>query len=151
MRRRPSATTAIACLALFFALAGTGLAAGKYLITSKSQIKPSVLKELRGNRGPAGAPGAAGAAGAAGPQGTISASNLTVVDGPATSISPDTTGTSVAVCPSGDTALSGGWAGPLDDTTISSSEPDGTNQWEVVAANASPETDSLTAIAVCAS
>ena len=71
MRRRPSATTAIACLALFFALAGTGLAAGKYLITSKSQIKPSVLKELRGNRGPAGAPGAAGAAGAAGPQGTV--------------------------------------------------------------------------------
>jgi hypothetical protein len=151
MRRRPSATTTIACLALFFALAGTGLAAGKYLITSTSQIKPSVLKDLRGNRGPAGAPGAAGAAGAVGPQGTISTGNLTVVDGPATSISPDTTGTSVAVCPSGDTALSGGWAGPLDDTTVTANEADGTGEWEVVASNASPNTDSLTAIAVCVS
>jgi hypothetical protein len=151
MRRRPSATTAIACLALFFALAGTGLAASRYLITSTSQIKPSVLKDLRGNKGPAGAPGAAGAAGAAGPQGTIDTSNLSVVDGPATSISPDTTGTSVAVCPSGDTALSGGWAGPLADTTITANEADGTNEWEVVASNASPQTDSLTAIAVCVS
>jgi hypothetical protein len=37
----------VAWLALFFALAGTGIAAGRYIITSTSQIKPSVLRELR--------------------------------------------------------------------------------------------------------
>ena len=45
--RRPSPTVTIASIALFFSLAGTGLAASKYLITSTSQIKPSLLKALR--------------------------------------------------------------------------------------------------------
>jgi hypothetical protein len=58
MSRRPSPTTIIACLALFFSLAGTGIAASHYIITSTSQIKPSVRRALRGAegaRGPAGA------------------------------------------------------------------------------------------------
>lgn len=38
---------AIALVALFFALAGTGLGASRYLITSTSQIKPSALRQLR--------------------------------------------------------------------------------------------------------
>ena len=77
MRRRISPATAIACVALVFSMAGTGLAAHRYLITSTSQIKPSVLKKLRGNRGRAGLPGArgpvgaAGSAGATGPAGAI--------------------------------------------------------------------------------
>jgi hypothetical protein len=37
----------VAFIALFFALAGTGVAASHYLITSTSQIKPSVLRALR--------------------------------------------------------------------------------------------------------
>jgi hypothetical protein len=37
----------ISWIALFFALAGSGLAASRYLITSTSQIKPSVLQALR--------------------------------------------------------------------------------------------------------
>jgi hypothetical protein len=39
----------VAWLALFFALTGTGLAASRYIITNTSQIKPSVLRELRGS------------------------------------------------------------------------------------------------------
>jgi hypothetical protein len=48
MRRwKPSPTTAIAIAALFVGLGGTALAASRYIITSTSQIKPSVLRELR--------------------------------------------------------------------------------------------------------
>jgi hypothetical protein len=46
-RRKPSPTTIIALAALFVALGGTAIAANRYIITSTSQIKPSVLKELR--------------------------------------------------------------------------------------------------------
>jgi len=36
----------IACLALFFSVTGASLAAGHYLITRESQIKPSVVREI---------------------------------------------------------------------------------------------------------
>lgn len=62
----------VACLALFVALTGTGIAASHYLVTSTKQIKPSVLRALHGKRGPegpAGPTGFAGAPGARGPAG----------------------------------------------------------------------------------
>ncbi len=49
--RRPSLSTIISSLALFFALGGTAIAAQHYLITSTSQIKPSVLAKLKGKAG----------------------------------------------------------------------------------------------------
>jgi hypothetical protein len=64
-----SPTTVIATLALVFAMTGGAYAAKKYLITSTSQIKPSVLAQLKGRPGANGAPGAQGPAGPAGPQG----------------------------------------------------------------------------------
>lgn len=73
--RRLSPATVIAVVALVFALGGTALASG-YIITNVKQIKPSVLKRLRGNRGmrgPRGLPGAQGVkgdTGSSGPQGT---------------------------------------------------------------------------------
>lgn len=72
---KPSLATIIASLALFFALGGSAIAAQHYLITSTSQIKPSVLAKLKGKDGPAGPAGpigpqgAQGSAGLVGPQG----------------------------------------------------------------------------------
>jgi hypothetical protein len=48
-KRKPSPGLVIACLALVVALGGTAIAASRYIITSSSQIKPSVLRELRGD------------------------------------------------------------------------------------------------------
>jgi len=44
--RRPSPTSIVASLALFVALGGSAVAASHYIITSTSQIKPSVLSKL---------------------------------------------------------------------------------------------------------
>jgi hypothetical protein len=64
--RKPTPGTAIAVVALFFALGGSAIAAKHYLITSTKQIKPSVLKSLKGKTGRAGPTGAAGLPGTAG-------------------------------------------------------------------------------------
>ena len=81
----------VACLALFVASAGTSIAASHYLITSTKQIKPSVLKQLKGARGPAGPsatpavalPGQKGDTGATGAQGTQGLKGDTGAAGPA--------------------------------------------------------------------
>lgn len=66
-RLRPS--TVIACSALFLSLGGGAWASQHYVITSKSQIKPSVLDQLKGDRGPKGAKGDQGIQGIQGNQG----------------------------------------------------------------------------------
>ena len=74
---RPRLTYAnvAATLALVFSMSGGALAASHYLISSKKQISPKVLKELKGNgaRGATGASGPQGPAGAQGPQGATGA------------------------------------------------------------------------------
>jgi hypothetical protein len=68
-RLHVSPATAIATLALVFAMTGGAYAAKRYLITSTKQISPKVLKALKGSSGKNGASGSAGAAGAVGPAG----------------------------------------------------------------------------------
>ncbi|MGA9286638.1 MAG: hypothetical protein WBV85_14475 [Solirubrobacteraceae bacterium] len=60
----------VATLAMVFAMTGGAYAASKYLITSRKQIKPSVLASLKGKAGANGAPGATGPAGPTGPAGS---------------------------------------------------------------------------------
>ncbi len=68
--RRPSPTSIIAVLALFFALGGTAIAAHHYLITNSKQIKPSVLKKLKGKAGKNGTNGKNGTDGTNGTNGS---------------------------------------------------------------------------------
>ena len=68
-----SPATAIAVLALVFAMSGGAYAASRYVITSTKQISPKVLKDLQGRAGAKGATGATGPAGAAGAKGETGA------------------------------------------------------------------------------
>lgn len=69
LRSRFGIPGVISIIALVFAMAGGAYAAKKYVITSTSQIKPSVLKALKGPAGPAGSPGAKGDNGGNGAKG----------------------------------------------------------------------------------
>ncbi len=76
MRKRLSYANVAATLALVFSMTGGAMAANHYLISSTKQIKPSILKKLKGNAGakgatgPQGPQGAQGGAGPAGPAGS---------------------------------------------------------------------------------
>jgi hypothetical protein len=108
---------AVAVLALMVATAGTAMATG-YLITSTKQIKPSVRKALKGKRGARGfdgvrgAQGVQGVAGAPGAPGLLS---LTTVDGAPRTYAPGEYGAPpTAQCPSGSTVVGTGFNGPFD-------------------------------------
>jgi hypothetical protein len=58
-----------AAVAALLVAAGGAAAAGQFVITSASQIKPSVIQALRGKQGPRGLPGAPGLTGTPGLQG----------------------------------------------------------------------------------
>lgn len=72
-RSRFGVPGAISVIALIFAMTG-GAFAAKYAVTSTNQIKPSVLKALKGKPGPVGPQGSAGPLGPTGAAGKDGAS-----------------------------------------------------------------------------
>ena len=66
---RPAMTLVVGLIVGMLISAGGAFAAKKYVLSSTSQVKPSVLKKLKGKKGTAGTAGAPGAPGGAGPQG----------------------------------------------------------------------------------
>jgi hypothetical protein len=112
--RRPSPALILSTIAVVFALGGTAIA-GSYVITSKSQIKPSVRKALKGNRGPRGFTGAQGAQGAAGAPGGPGILSLATVEGAKRTYAPGEYGPApTAQCPAGSTVVGTGFNGPFD-------------------------------------
>jgi hypothetical protein len=130
------ASALLVVVAAFIAFGGVSVAAARYVITSKKQIAPSVLRQLigpRGLHGKTGVAGTAGVAGAPGMPGTFNASNVTVVDGP-TVMFTTTAAESTASCPAGDTVISGGFQsvnGPITGGSVSADGPSGTSGWAV--------------------
>ena len=113
--RRPSPAIVIACLALFVSLTGTGIAAHHYLITSTKQIKPSVLKHLRGVKGAKGAQGLTGSIGATGATGAGGATGATGAAGATQVVKRYAVGSAgpnfsqaIATCNAGETVTGGG-------------------------------------------
>lgn len=155
-RRLPSGTV-VAFVALFFALGGSAIAARHYLITSTSQIKPSVLKALHGtgSTGPAGTAGTAGPAGPEGPQGPagpagpVNLSGLTIVAGESKSVPKESVGTSVATCPNGSHAVSGGGYNGLASLAASGMETDH-QSWVIVVDNETSISTHVEAVVYCA-
>lgn len=70
VRNRLGIPGLIAIIALVFAMGGAAYAAKKYVITSTGQIKPSVLKQLKGKQGKQGPAGTNGTNGTNGKDGT---------------------------------------------------------------------------------
>lgn len=92
----------IAVVALFFAVGGAAWAAQKYVITSKSQIKPSVLAQLKGSRGPVGPQGTGGANGKDGKDGKEGPSGKDGAPGASgTSVTNTTLAQGSLACPDG--------------------------------------------------
>jgi hypothetical protein len=148
----------VACLALFVALGGTGIAATHYLITKASQIKPSVIAQLRGHNGSPGqngangvngVPGPPGARGAPGPAGPVNLSEATVIEGPEVEVPPGEVESAIAFCPGGQRAISGGGFGSVSGLNVSETGG-GREGWFVITVNTTAIPETIHAEAVCA-
>ncbi len=107
--KKPSPAIVIACLALFVALGGTAIATGRYVITSTSQIMPSVRSALV----------------APGPDVEIAS--------PEVSIKQGTIGSTRADCPTGDHIVTGGYIAELaPGAYVTLDRPRGTHGWSVL-------------------
>jgi hypothetical protein len=152
---RPSIAGVVASLALFVALGGSAAAASHYLITSTSQIKPSVMKKLKGNAGANGAVGSTGPTGATGPQGPqgpagpSNLSALTTVIGPTVEVLAGKVGGAEAACPAGSRAVGGGGDASIAGIVDSEMETSHTS-WFIIIVNQTSITLKIHASVQCA-
>jgi hypothetical protein len=163
--KRLSPATVIACLALAFALGGTGYAARSALLPSNSVGSKQVINHSiakidlaaplpRGARGFAGPRGPQGPAGPQGPQGSAGITQITTVDGPAVAQCAYPGGdcqivTSAAVCPAGFKVVGGGHISEGILNIVLFSAITGTQTYSVVAENESSAANSIKATANC--
>ncbi len=85
----PSPSMAVALLALFLSLAGTGIAASRNSVTGQKKPKGlAKVKEKQGPTGPTGPMGARGAPGSNGPEGEDGAQGVAGAVGPTGEIGP---------------------------------------------------------------
>ena len=175
--KRLSYANITATLALVLAMGGTSIAASHYLITSTSQIKPSVIHALRGPRGAqgpkgeegkapnvvglqglVGPPGPQGKEGPLGPTGTaapyVAISEIETVQGKKVVVPPSKAGTATVLCPSSRLAISGGGDG--NGLPITADQryygPEGLNEsgWEITVSNSSGVPIEIKAEVTCA-
>jgi hypothetical protein len=129
-RKRMSYANVAATLALVLAVTGGSAYAASYVITSTSQIKPSVLASLRGNRGPTGPTGKAGKDGVTGATGNAGTNGVTGATGVAGTTgatgTTGTTGNDGATGPTGPTGPSGQAGTPGSVGATGPSGPTGT-------------------------
>jgi hypothetical protein len=145
--RKPNIHNIAAWLALFFSLAGTGLAASHYVITSTSQIKPSVRRALHGARGPAGSQGVQGPQGTPGP--TV-LGHLVRVMGPKTFVGAFGVGSSTATCPAGEDVVSGGYLMVGAVAHVFIEDTPSSQTWTTAIGVPGEETANVEAVAFCA-
>jgi hypothetical protein len=136
--KRLNPTTVIACLALAFALGGTGYAARSALLPANSvgskqvihhsigkiDLKAPLPRGARGLRGPEGPEGSAGQNGPTGPAGGFTAANIVYsLNGPIAHMcafdgGACAYGESIAHCPAAKVAIGGAWAGDAPDAPV---------------------------------
>lgn len=110
--------TALSATALLLSLGGTSLAADRYLITNRAQIRPGVLASLQGERGPQGPQG---------PQGTVGSVDWAdaYYVGAIAELTPQAPeGDVIVKCNRGDHVLQGGFS--TINAIVSESVPDDT-------------------------
>lgn len=152
MRRFTAAAAVVAVLAF----AGGATAAGRWVISSMNQIKPSVRAHLRGNAGPQGPQGAQGPQGpqglpgAAGPAGISSIQNVSA-SSPICGFGAGAcdVASAIAFCPSGSYVVGGAADTDTIETPISTLT--GTTSYGAVANNDGSFSGTLTVTAICAS
>ncbi|MFD4973675.1 hypothetical protein [Streptomyces sp. NPDC058424] len=107
-----------------------------------------------GPQGPEGPQGATGATGPQGAQGSSGVADITTVVGDSVTLTPGRTRSLVAVCPTGQHAVSGGWVGgdeviPVNSYRSTSKKPD--DSWTVNFHNTSATQDyDVTPLVYCA-
>jgi hypothetical protein len=137
----------IACLALFFALGGTGWAAQ---VLGKGSVGAAQLKSNAVTSSKIANGAVTKTKFAAGTIGGVTASKITKVDSPIAAVPANSTGTVVtATCPAGAKAVAGGWSAGLYAYQLSEGPtPDGLGWTVSFGSSTSPASVSVSVICI---